>query len=82
MSDFAARVCETVSRALHCSPERLRLSTHFTRDLGIDSLDAIEVMIDIEDAFGIEFPDDAMERIFTIGDLAGFVEGASANAAA
>ena len=81
MSDFTTRVLETVSRALHCAPETLGLGTHFTFDLGIDSLDAIEVMIGIEDTFGIEFPDDAMEHIFTIGDLAGFVRHETAHAA-
>lgn len=79
MSDFTARICETVSRALHCAPESLGLGTHFTFDLGIDSLDAIEVMLDVEDSFGIEFPDDALEHIFTIGDLANFVKGATAS---
>lgn len=82
MSDLSARLFDIVSRALHCAPEKLALATPVTFDLGIDSLDTIEVMMEVEDSFGVEFPDDALEDIFTIGDLAGFVESASKRAVA
>ncbi len=52
---------------------------NFTRDtelssLGLDSLDKAEILIDIEDKFGIEFDDEEMKTVSTVGDLFDIIE--------
>ncbi len=44
-------------------------------DLGVDSLDLVDIVMDIEDEFELEVPDDALERFTTVGDVVAFVEG-------
>ena len=51
----------------------------FTNDLGADSLDTVELIMEIEDEFGISIPDDLAEKISTVGDAIKFVEEAVAN---
>ena len=46
----------------------------FTNDLGADSLDTVELIMEIEDEFGISIPDDLAEKISTVGDAIRFVE--------
>jgi acyl carrier protein len=43
-------------------------------DLGADSLDAVEIVMMVEEKFGIEIPDDEAEKFVTVGDVANFVE--------
>ena len=43
-------------------------------DLGIDSLETVEIMMELEDEFGIEIPDEAIEEIKTVGDLVSYIE--------
>ena len=51
----------------------------FTNDLGADSLDTVELIMEIEDEFGISIPDDLAEKISTVGDAIKFVEQEVAN---
>lgn len=46
--------------------EKLNIDAHFIKDLGLDSLDQVEITMAIEDEFGIEFPDKDAEEIFTV----------------
>lgn len=43
-------------------------------DLGADSLDLVDIVMGIEDEFGMEVPDDAIEKFSTVGDIVDFVE--------
>lgn len=45
-----------------------------TGDLGADSLDLVDLAMSVEDEFDIELPDEALEKIKTVGDLASFIE--------
>ena len=47
--------------------------TNFTYDLGLKSIDQLELITDVEDEFGIEVSDDAVERIRTVGDLLDYI---------
>ncbi|XP_033735074.1 acyl carrier protein, mitochondrial-like isoform X1 [Pecten maximus] len=55
------------------SPEKLELSSHFMNDLGLDSLDHVEIVMAIEDEFGFEIPDIDSERLLTPQDLIRYV---------
>ncbi|XP_060067148.1 acyl carrier protein, mitochondrial-like isoform X1 [Ylistrum balloti] len=55
------------------NPEKLELSSHFMNDLGLDSLDHVEIIMAIEDEFGFEIPDVDSERLLTPQDLIRYV---------
>lgn len=51
----------------------VELETHL-EDLNFDSLDMVEIVMDIEDEFNVEVPDEAVEKFLTIGDIVRFLE--------
>ena len=54
--------------------DELQLETNLMKDLEADSLDAVEIIMAIEDEYGIEIPDEEAEKIQTVGDLVRYVE--------
>ena len=54
--------------------DTITLETSLTEDLEADSLDAVEVIMALEDEFGIEIPDEEAEHFKTIGDICTFIE--------
>jgi len=54
-------------------PEKLTLESHFMNDLGLDSLDHVEIIHMLEEEFMFEFPDDDWERLFTPKDIQQYV---------
>jgi acyl carrier protein len=54
---------------LRVDPEQLTPSTHLMKDLGADSLDALNIALRLEDAFKIKIPDDAIPNFLTISDI-------------
>ncbi|MBE6020265.1 MAG: acyl carrier protein [Firmicutes bacterium] len=54
----------------------ITLGTSLTKDLEADSLDAVEIIMAIEDEFGIEIPDEDAEKFSLVGDLTKYVEEA------
>lgn len=51
----------------------------FIEDLGADSLDIVELMMNIEEAFDVDIPDDDAQKIFTVGDAISYVENMKKN---
>ena len=68
------RVIEIVCEQLSTSKENVTMQTSFINDLGADSLDTVELVMEFEERFGIEIPDEAAEKIQTVGDAVGFIE--------
>ena len=58
---------------LGCEPGEIRPEASIAVDLGADSLDCIELIMALEEEFGIEIPDDAVETIQTFGDAVKFI---------
>ena len=56
------------------NPDTITLETSLTEDLEADSLDAVEVIMALEDEFGIEIPDEEAENFKTIGDICKIIE--------
>lgn len=71
-----AKVIEVASKQFAKPKETISRSTSFEKDLGGDSLDAVEFIMEIEDAFGIEISESAAEKMKTVGDVADYVEKA------
>lgn len=59
---------------LDVDADTLTLDTDMARDLNADSLDVVEVLMAIEDEFGVEIPDEEIENIKTIGNLVEYIE--------
>ena len=74
MSDIAARVKKIVVEHLGVEEDKVTENASFIDDLGADSLDTVELVMAFEEEFGIEIPDDAAEKIQTVGDAIGFIK--------
>lgn len=77
MSDKAERVKKIVVEHLGVDADKVTDNTSFIDDLGADSLDTVELVMAFEEEFGVEIPDDAAEKILTVGDAVKFIESAS-----
>ena len=78
MSDVADRVRKIVVEHLGVEEDKVVESASFIDDLGADSLDTVELVMAFEEEFGVEIPDDAAEKIQTVGDAIGFIKEHSA----
>ena len=78
MSDVAERIKKIVVEHLDVDAEKVTENASFIDDLGADSLDNVELVMAVEEEFGVEIPDDAAETIQTVGDAVKFVEKATA----
>jgi len=67
------RVMLTLKLYDKINPETLTYDTHFLNDVGLDSLDLVEVMLMIEDEFGFEIPDEHGERLLTPRKLVQYI---------
>ena len=82
MSDVANRVKKIVIEHLGVEAEKVTDAASFIDDLGADSLDTVELVMAFEEEFGCEIPDDAAEKIQTVGDAVKFLEKAASAATA
>ena len=57
-----------IAEVMSVDPEMITMETRFTDDLGADSIDVLQIIMGIEDAFEIEIPTEETGKIFTVGD--------------
>ena len=76
MSEIASKVVAIIVEKLGVSENEVTPSASFTNDLGADSLDTVELIMEFEKSFNITIPDDAAEKISTVGDAVSYIEGA------
>ena len=65
---------EIVAEQLDTDAEKVTMDSNITEDLGADSLDTVDLVMSIEEAFDIEIPDEAVEKIKTVGDIVNYIE--------
>ncbi len=65
---------EIVSKQLGIRVEEIKTESSFNDDLGADSLETVELVMNIEEKFGIEIPDDDIEKMKTVDDLVKYIE--------
>ena len=70
----ADKVKSIIVEQLGVDEEEVTADASFVDDLGADSLDTVELVMAFEEEFGIEIPDDAAEKIQTVGDAIGFIK--------
>jgi acyl carrier protein len=68
------RVVEIVCENLGVNKEQVTRSTSFTEDVGADSLDIVELVMELEEEFEITIPDDQAEKIKTVGEAIDYIE--------
>ncbi len=68
------KVKDIISEQLGVKKEEIKPESSFIDDLGADSLDTVEVVMALEEEFGIEIPDEDAEKITTVGDAAKYIE--------
>ena len=73
MSDTAERVKKIVVEHLNVDAEKVVEAASFIEDLGADSLDTVELVMAVEEEFGIEIPDDAAEKITTVSQAITYI---------
>lgn len=73
------RVIQLVSEQLDVSPEQCKLEAAFIDDLGADSLDLVELVMEMEEVFGVEIADEELEKIRIIQDVVDFLRAKGAN---
>lgn len=71
------RVIEIVAEELSVDKDKIRRETTFIQDLGADSLDIVELIMALEEEFDISIPDDAAEKITTVGEAIDHIETAA-----
>jgi len=70
------RVIEIVTEQLGVDKAQVKRETHFVNDLGADSLDTVELVMELEEEFDINIPDDAAEKIQTVGQAIDHIQEA------
>ena len=68
------KVREIIAEQLGVDENDVTMDTHLMKDLEADSLDAVEIIMAIEDEYGIEIPDEDAEKFQSVSDLVKFVE--------
>lgn len=74
MSEIASRVKAIIVDKLGVDENQVTESAVFTTDLGADSLDTVELIMEFEKEFGISIPDDQAEGISSVGDAIKYIE--------
>lgn len=68
-----ARVKEIVSEQMNVAIAQVTREAAFTTDLGADSLDQVELVMELEEEFGVNIPDESAEKITTVGQAIDFI---------
>ncbi len=74
MASVEERVIDIVAEQLGVSKDQVSHETSFVNDLGADSLDTVELVMELEEEFDINIPDDAAEKIQTVGEAVDYIE--------
>lgn len=74
MSEIAERVTAIIVDKLGVNETEVKPEATFAQDLGADSLDTVELIMEFEKEFGLQIPDDQAEKIATVGDAISYIE--------
>lgn len=68
------KVREVISNVLGIESEDITMESSFIEDLGADSLDVVELIMDLQEEFDIEIPDEEAEKVQTVGDVVDYIK--------
>ena len=69
------QVKEILARHLRVSPDKVTMDAQIKRDLGADSVDILQLLMRLEDDYGIVIPDQELAKFETVGDVVNFLDG-------
>ncbi len=72
--EMKEKVTEIIANQLSVSADKIKGDTNIAEELGADSLDLVEILMSLEDEFGISIPDEAIPNIKTINDIVDFIQ--------
>ena len=78
MASVEERVKDIVAEQLGVDKEKIKRESNFVNDLGADSLDTVELVMELEEEFDVSIADDAAEKIQTVGEAIDHIEKGSA----
>ncbi|HHR85986.1 MAG TPA: acyl carrier protein [Candidatus Acetothermia bacterium] len=73
MDDIAGKVRAIIADQLMVDPDEVTDEASFVEDLGADSLDTVELIMEFEDEFGVEISDEDAEKIATVGEAVAYM---------
>ncbi len=74
MSDSFEKISEVIADKLGVEPAKITLEAKFVEDLGADSLDTVELVMQLEDEFNLEIPDEEAEKLTTVGSVVEYID--------
>ncbi len=74
MASIEERVIDIVAEQLGVDKDKIGRDTHFVNDLGADSLDTVELVMELEEEFEISIPEDAADKIQRVGEAVDYIE--------
>lgn len=74
VSNIQERVLEIIAEKMQVAKEQVTPETSFVNDLGADSLDTVELVMELEDEFDIQIPDEDADKIQTVGEAIKYIE--------
>lgn len=74
MAEILNEIVPIIAEKLGVDPSEVTMEASFTNDLGADSLDTVELMMEFEKAFNLSIPDDQQEGITTVGDVVRLID--------
>jgi acyl carrier protein len=77
--DTFEKIRALLAEQLDLDPAKITMESDIMNDFEADSLDIVDMVMTLEDEFGIEVPDDAIENLRTVGDVVNFVDSHQAN---
>ncbi|MFC1484740.1 acyl carrier protein [Candidatus Neomarinimicrobiota bacterium] len=77
MSDTLKKISEVITDKLGVEPSKIAPEAKFVEDLGADSLDTVELIMQLEDEFNLEIPDEEAEKLTTVGAVVEYIDSHS-----
>ncbi len=68
------KVRDMLAKQLNVSADKITLESDVVKDLGADSLDVVELLISLEDDYGVSIPEDDIVNVKTVGDIVAMIE--------
>ena len=74
MEEIFERIRSLLASQLDIEEDRITMDSSFVEDFEADSLDVVDMVMSLEDEFGIEVPDEEVEKLHTVGDVVRFID--------
>ncbi len=74
MSATYDKISELITEKLGVEASKIKMEAKFVEDLGADSLDTVELIMQLEDEFNLEIPDEEAEKLTTVGSVVNYIE--------